>query len=61
MMLAAVLALWRGLGVVCPDYYYVVSNALRNLHNTLAGLWMAGRAPLVFVHLGLGEKPNLPH
>lgn len=53
-------AIWQGLGQLFPDDPLWLALPLRFLRYTLAGLWIAYYAPLVFVRIGLAEPTPEP-
>jgi len=54
--LAGILLIWKGLGGVFPRNGDILSFSLRYVRYALIGLWIAGIAPLVFIHTKLGKK-----
>lgn len=54
--IAGVLVIWTGLGEIFPRGEALLPFSLRYLRYSLAGLWIAGLAPLLFLRLGLAER-----
>lgn len=58
--LAGVLLFWQALGMLLPDGEYLLAYVLRYLRYALTGLWISALAPMVFVQLGLADRPIPP-
>ncbi len=56
---AGVALFWFGLGQVFPENQDLISYGLRYLRYALVGLWVTWWAPLIFLRLGLAQRPQL--
>ena len=55
--LVGVIVLWQGLGAVLPGGEEPLALVLRYLRYAAVGAWVGGLAPLLFVRLGLADRP----